>query len=167
MPPAGHTHPKKKYKRLYRLNAKNLPHRALTLWGICGIIDTEIGRLRKRQSKARLESAATDMSELGKMQNRLKDFIKTMLILILLISFVLVLCILFIAIIILVCEFSLLIKIPLVLVLLSFVSMITFEALSILSCEWRKIRDYLKVVQTLKRQIDVDGFEKEDYKKSE
>ena len=99
------------------------------------------------------------------MQNRLKDFIKTMLILILLISFVLVLCILFIAIIILVCEFSLFIKIPLVLVLLSFVSTITFEALSILRCEWREIRDHMKAVHTLKRQIDVDGFEKEDYKK--
>ena len=121
--------------------------------------------MRKRQSKARLESAATDMSELGKMQNRLKDFIKTMLILILLISFVLVLCILFIAITILVCEFSLLIKIPLVLVLLSFVSIIIFEALPVLSREWRRIRDYMKVVQTLKHQIDANGFEKEDYKK--
>ena len=105
------------------------------------------------------------MGELGKMQNRLKDFIKTMLILILLISFVLVLCILFIAIIILVCEFSLFIKIPLVLVLLSFVSMITFEALSILRCEWRGVRDYIKAVHTLKHQIDANGFEKEDYKK--
>ena len=105
------------------------------------------------------------MGELGKMQNRLKDFIKTMLILILLISFVLVLCILFIAITILVCEFSLLIKIPLVLVLLSFVSIIIFEALPVLSREWRRIRDYMKVVQTLKHQIDANGFEKEDYKK--
>ena len=105
------------------------------------------------------------MSGLGEMQNKLKDSIETMLILILLISFVLVLCILFIAIIILVCEFSLFIKIPLVLVLLLFVSKITFEALSILSCEWRELRDYMKLVHTLKRQIDVDGFEKEDYKK--
>ena len=99
------------------------------------------------------------------MQNKLKDLIETMLILILLISFVLVLCILFIAIIILVCEFSLFIKIPLVLVLLLFVSKITFEALSILSCEWREICDCMKAVHTLKRQIDANGFEKEDYKK--
>ena len=99
------------------------------------------------------------------MQNRLKDFIKTMLILILLISFVLVLCILFIAIIILVCELSLFLKIPVVLVLLLFVSKITLEALPVLSCEWREIRDYMEAVHTLKRQIDVDGFEKEDYKK--
>lgn len=121
--------------------------------------------MRKRQSKARLESAETDMSGLGEMQNKLKDFVKTMLILILLISFILVLCILFIAIIILVCEFSLFIKIPLVLALLSFVSTITFEALSILSGEWREIRDHMKAVHALKHQIDVDGFEKEDYKK--
>ena len=86
-----------------------------------------------------------------------------MLILILLIYFILVLCILFIVITILVCEFSLLIKIPLVLVLLSFVSIITFEALSILRCEWREIRDYMKAVHTLKHQIDANGFEKEDF----
>ena len=99
------------------------------------------------------------------MQNRLKDLTGTMLILILLISFILVLCILFIVIIILVCEFSLFIKIPLVLVLLSFVFTITFEALPVLSCEWREMRDCMKAAHTLKHQIDVDGFEKEDYKK--
>ena len=126
--------------------------------------------MRKRQSKARLESAATDMSELGKMQNRLKDLIAAilMLILILLISFTLIIYILFMAVMILVCESSLFLKITLILVLLVFllfVSKTTFEALSILSREWRRIRDYMKVVQTLKHQIDVDGFEKEDYKK--
>ena len=105
------------------------------------------------------------MSGLGEMQNRLKDFIKTMLILILLISFILVLCILFIAIIILVCEFSLFLKIPLVQVSLSFVSIITFQAMSILSGEWREICDHMKEVHTLKHQIDANGFEKEDYEK--
>ena len=101
------------------------------------------------------------------MQNRLKDLIETMLMLILalLISVALIICALFMVAIILACEFSLLIKIPLVLVLLSFVSIIIFEALSILRCEWRGIRDYMKAVHALKRQIDVDGFEKEDYKK--
>ena len=99
------------------------------------------------------------------MQNRLKDSIATMLILILLISFILVICILFIAAIILVCELSLFTKIPLVLALLLFASNITFEALPVLSCEWREIRGYMEAVHTLKRQIDVDGFEKEDYKK--
>lgn len=102
------------------------------------------------------------------MQNKLKDLIETMLILILLIlwiSFILVICILFIAAIILVCELSLFTKIPLVLALLLFASNITFEALPVLSCEWREIRDYMKAVHTLKHQIDVDGFEKEDYKK--
>ena len=101
------------------------------------------------------------------MQNRLKDLIETMLmlILILLISFILVICALFMVAIILVCEFPLFVEIPLVLVLLSFAFKIAFEALSVLSCEWREIRDYMKAVHTLKRQIDVDGFEKEDYKK--
>lgn len=99
------------------------------------------------------------------MQNKLKDLIETMLILILLISFILVLCALFIVITILVCEFSLFLKIPVVLVLLLFVSKIMFEALPVLSCELREIRDHMKAVHTLKRQIDVDGFEKEDYKK--
>ena len=99
------------------------------------------------------------------MQNKLKDSIATMLILILLLSFVLVICILFIVAVMLVCELSLFLKIPVVLVLLLFVSMITFEALSILRCEWRGVRDYIKAVHTLKHQIDVDGFEKEDYKK--
>ena len=102
------------------------------------------------------------------MQNKLKDLIETMLILILLIlwiSFILVICVLFIAAITLVCDFSLFLKIHLVLVLLLFVSKPTFETLSVLSCEWREIRDHMKAVHTLKRQIDVDGFEKEDYKK--
>lgn len=99
------------------------------------------------------------------MQNKLKDLVETMLILILLISFILVLCILFMVAIILVCELSLFLKIPVVLVLLLFVSKIMFEALPVLSCEWREIRDYMEAVHTLKRQIDVDGFEKEDYKK--
>ena len=67
--------------------------------------------------------------------------------------------------IILVCEFPLFVEIPLVLVLLSFAFKIAFEALSVLSCEWREIHDYMEAVHTLKRQIDVDGFEKEDYKK--
>lgn len=99
------------------------------------------------------------------MQNRLKDLIEAMLILTLLLSFILVVCILFIAAIILVCELSLFLKIPVVLVLLLFVSKITFEALSVLRCEWREIRDHMKAVHTLKRQIDANGFEKEDYKK--
>ena len=99
------------------------------------------------------------------MQNRLKDSIATMLILILLISFILVICILFIVAVILVCELSLFLKIPVVLVLLLFASKITFEALPVLSREWREIRDYMELVHTLKLQIDVDGFEKEDYKK--
>ena len=99
------------------------------------------------------------------MQNRLKDLIETMLILTLLLSFILVICILFMVAIILVCEFPLFVEIPLVLVLLSFVFKITFEALSVLSGEWREIRDYMKAVHTLKHQIDVDGFEKEDYRK--
>ena len=101
------------------------------------------------------------------MQNRLKDLIETMLmlILILLISFILVICALFMVAIILVCEFPLFVEIPLVLVLLSFAFKIAFEALSVLSGEWREIRDYMKAVHTLKRQIDVDGFEKEDYEK--
>ena len=99
------------------------------------------------------------------MQNKLKDLVETILILILLISLILVVCALFMVAIILVCDFSLFVKIPLVLVLLSFVSKIMFEALSVLSCEWREIRDYMEAVHTLKRQIDVDGFEKEDYKK--
>ena len=102
------------------------------------------------------------------MQNKLKDLIETMLILILLIlwiSFILVICVLFIAAITLVCDFSLFLKIPLVLVLLLFVSKIAFEALPVLSCEWREVRDYMKAAHTLKRQIDVDGFEKEEYKK--
>lgn len=88
-----------------------------------------------------------------------------MLILILLISFILVICALFMVAIILVCEFPLFVEIPLVLVLLSFAFKIAFEALSVLSGEWREIRDYMKAVHTLKRQIDVDGFEKEDYEK--
>ena len=88
-----------------------------------------------------------------------------MLIVILLLSFVLVICILFIVAVILVCELSLFLKIPVVLVLLLFASKTTFEALPVLSCEWREIRDYMKAVHTLKHQIDVDGFEKEDYKK--
>ena len=90
-----------------------------------------------------------------------------MLILILLISFILVICALFMVAIILVCEFPLFVEIPLVLVLLSFAFKIAFEALSVLSGEWREIRDYMKAVHTLKHQIDADGFEKEDYKKSE
>lgn len=99
------------------------------------------------------------------MQNRLKDSIATMLILILLISFILVICILFMAAIILVYGVSLFLKIPLVLALLLFASNITFGALPVLSCGWQEIRDYMKVVHTLKLQIDMDGFEKEDYKK--
>ena len=101
------------------------------------------------------------------MQNRLKDLIETMLMLILalLISVALIICALFMVAIILVCEFSLFIKIPLVLVLLSFISKTMFEALSVLSCEWREMRDCMKAVHTLKRQIDANGFEKEDYKK--
>lgn len=99
------------------------------------------------------------------MRNKLKDSVETMLILILLISFILAVCALLMAAIILVCEFSLFIKIPFVLVVLLFVSKITFEALSVLSCEWREIRDHMKAVHALKHQIDVDGFEKEDYKK--
>ena len=101
------------------------------------------------------------------MQNRLKDLIETMLmlILVLLISVALIICTLFMVAIILVCESSFFLKILPILVLLLFVSKITFEALSILSCEWRELRDYMKLVHTLKRQIDVDGFEKEDYKK--
>ena len=101
------------------------------------------------------------------MQNKLKDLVEAMLILILLISLILVVCALFMVAIILVCEFPLFVEIPLVLVLLSFVSMITFEALSILRCEWRGVRDYIKAVHTLKHQIDANGFEKEDYKKWE
>lgn len=101
------------------------------------------------------------------MQNKLKDLVETMLILILLISLILVVCALFMVAGILVCEFPLFVEIPLVLVLLLFTFKIAFEALSVLSCEWREIRDYMKVAHTLKRQIDVDGFEKEDYKKSE
>ena len=99
------------------------------------------------------------------MQNRLKDSIETMLILILLVSFILVVCILFIAAVISVCGLSLFLKIPVVLVLLLFASKITFEALPVLSCEWREMRDCMKAVHTLKRQIDANGFEKEDYKK--
>ena len=99
------------------------------------------------------------------MQNKLKDLVEAMLILILLISLILVVCALFMVAIILVCEFPLFVEIPLVLVLLSFAFKIAFEALSVLSCEWREIHDYMEAVHTLKRQIDVDGFEKEDYKK--
>lgn len=99
------------------------------------------------------------------MQNKLKDLVEAMLILILLISLILVVCALFMVAIILVCEFPLFVEIPLVLVLLSFAFKIAFEALSVLSCEWLEIRDYMKAVHTLKHQIDANGFEKEDYKK--
>lgn len=99
------------------------------------------------------------------MQNKLKDLVETMLILILLISLILVVCALFMVAVILVCEFPLFVEILLVLVLLLFASKITFEALPVLSCEWREIRDYMKAVHTLKHQIDANGFEKEDYEK--
>lgn len=101
------------------------------------------------------------------MQNRLKDLIETMLmlILVLLISVALIICTLFMVAIILACESSFFIKILPILVLLLFVSKIMFEALSVLSCEWREIRDHMKAVHMLKHQIDANGFEKEDYEK--
>lgn len=103
--------------------------------------------------------------DLRKMQNKLKDSIETILILILIVFFILSVCALFIAAIILVCEFPLFVKIFLVLVLSFFASKITFDALSIMNQEWREVYNYIKAARVLKHQVDVDGFEKEDYKK--
>lgn len=99
------------------------------------------------------------------MQNKLKDSIDTILILVLIVFFILSVCALFIAAIILVCEFPLLVKIFLVLVLSLLASKITFDALCIMNQEWREVRNYMKAARALKYQVDVDGFEKEDYKK--
>ena len=99
------------------------------------------------------------------MQNKLKDLVEATLILILLISLILVVCALFMVAIILVCEFPLLVKIFLVFVLSFLASKITFDALCIMNQEWREVRNHMKAARVLKHQVDVDGFEKEDYKK--
>ena len=99
------------------------------------------------------------------MQNKLKDSIEAILILVLIVFFILFVCALFIAAIILACEWPLFVKIFLVLVLSLLASEITFDALCIMNQEWREVRNCMKAARVLKRQIDVDGFEKEDYKK--
>lgn len=99
------------------------------------------------------------------MQNKLKDSIDTILILAFIIFFILSVCALFIAAIILVCELSLFVKIFLVLALSFFSSKITFDALCIMNQELREVYNYMKAARVLKHQVDVDGFEKEDYKK--
>lgn len=99
------------------------------------------------------------------MRNKLKDFIDTISILVLLVFFILAACAMFIAVVILVCELPLFVKIFLVLVSSLFASKITFDALCILNQEWREVHNYMKAARALKLQIDMDGFEKEDYKK--